>query len=148
MLQTCNWYILFIILLFSNCKSKTNDNTEYFNAYLKKNFDLNIRESNTDYILIPENTCKSCSNQTELFALNNRDTNIVFIFPKKFESEFRKINKSNILIDSLNSINVMKLHNNSISKIKTTNGVIDSIVNYDIENIEDIVNQNGQIVSK
>jgi hypothetical protein len=143
MLQKSNFQKFFFSISFIiiSCSNQQKKDTTYLNNYLLKIFNLKIKSTPTDYIIVSNNSCESCSNLSLEFALANKDTNKIFILPIQFKylQENKLEYPNNILIDTTNAIDKLKFHKGNICKIITSNGEIDSVIVYDLNNIESII---------
>ena len=134
-----------IILIFGlllsaiSCKNKSND-TIIFENYLKNKFKKEIEIKPRTYILLSENSCKMCASTILNTSLSIKDSNIIFIFPVKYSTYFENKNNNNILIDKTNAINKLKFNKGSVCKIMTSDKKVDTIIYYELEDIESAIN--------
>lgn len=129
--------IFSILLFFCNCKLQ-DDDTIKFKNYLQNSFNLDMNNNVSEYILVSGNSCKSCADYVFNNATNNPSSNKIYIFPKKYQ-HYKTGIVENVLIDTNNKINKLKFHQGSICKIYLKNRKIDSIVIFDLNNIESII---------
>lgn len=132
-----NSKILILTLLILSCNEKSKD-TQILENYLKTTFNKNIEKRKVSYVLISGNSCEGCYATAINIALVNTDSNIIYIFPKQFSKYFSNNIYSNVLIDTLNKINKIKFHKGNVCKIYTSNHNIDSIANYEFDNISSL----------
>ncbi len=127
--------LLCFFLLFVGCKYR-NQNTRLFEKYLQQTFNIEIKDQVHKYILVSEHSCEECAFKALMYSISTYDTDVVFIFPKTMAHYFRRGKSSSILIDSSNAINKLKFHQGNVCKIYTSNKSVDSVLVYNIDNID------------
>ena len=82
---------LIIILLILFCSScKTDKTSKLFNEHLKSEYNLEISNTETTFIIYSENGCHSCNKEIEQFLDNNNlPENCILIYKAKYPNRER-----------------------------------------------------------
>ena len=125
------------LILASSCKEKDKD-TVLFNAYLKKQFNTEIANDNSIYVLVSDQACSGCAQY--IFDKAKYTTGrYIFILPKP-EDDYNYDHK-NVLIDSSGHLGRLKFHKGNVCTIKTKGGHIEEVITYDAPDVINLFNE-------